>query len=651
MGRWSGCFPYHTCIILHGKRKNHNITKQSGYEGMRKKLAMLLTATLLASVLTACTKSEDKKEDLTPSSTGGTEAQQTEEPAASPNGDVTKMKADIVVIGAGGAGMTAAIQATQDGATNVVIVEKMPQTGGNTTYATGGLNASETKYQKKKGIKDSNELFYEDTMKAGKNLNDKELVRTLANNSNAAVEWINSIGGDLSVVAMLGGASVERAHRPSDTSAVGPMLVKTFNAQIDKLGIPVLLNTTAEEIQVDEKGAITGVKIKGSEGEQVIECKAVVLATGGFGANPEMVKSYRPDLEGFASTNQSGATGDGIKMATAVGAALVDMNQIQTHPTVDPETHTLFTEGVRGNGAILINSDGKRFVNELETRDVVSAAILEQPNGYAYMIFDDSVRKSLSAIEKYVSAGLVIEADTLDGLAKKIDVDKKTLKATMKAYEAFKKAGKDKDFGRKDLPEGLTNGPYYAVKCSPAVHHTMGGVKINTSAEVVNKDGIVIPGLYAAGEVTGGVHGGNRLGGNAVADITVFGRIAGSSAEQYVKDHGGNTERTISAPLKIETPKATPEVKGNYKDGLYTGTGTGNNGEIKVRVTVKDGSITDIEVMEQKETENLFESAKEGVLPEIIRTQKLEVDTVAGATHSSQGLMEAVRNALDGAQQ
>ena len=179
----------------------------------------------------------------------------------------------------------------------------------------------------------------------------------------------------------------------------------------------------------------------------------------------------------------------------------------------------------------------------------------------------------------------------------------------------------------------------------------MGGVKINTSAEVINKDGIVIPGLYAAGEVTGGVHGGNRLGGNAVADITVFGRIAGSSAEQYVKDHGGNTERTISAPLKVETPKATPEVKGNYKDGLYTGTGTGNNGEIKVRVTVKDGSITDIEVMEQKETENLFESAKEGVLPEIIRTQKLEVDTVAGATHSSQGLMEAVRNALDGAQQ
>lgn len=606
---------------------------------MKKKLALILAGVLAVSSLSGCTSKETPKDEgATPNATA-TESAQPEEPSGN-------MSADIVVIGAGGAGMTAAIQATQDGATNVVIVEKMPQTGGNTTYATGGLNASETKYQKAQGIEDSNELFYEDTMKGGKNINDPDLVHTLVDNSSAAVDWVNSIGGDLSVVAMFAGASVERIHRPSDTSAVGPMLVKTFNKQLEKLDIPVLLNTTAEQIVVDKDGGITGVKVKDAEGEKTIDCKAVIDATGGFGANMEMVMQYQPDLEGFGTTNQSGATGDGIKMATAIGAATVDMEQIQIHPTVDPVTHTLYTEGVRGNGAILVNSDGKRFVNELETRDVVSAAILEQPNAYAYMIFDEDVRKSLSAIEKYVSAGLVIEADTIKGLAEKIDVDAKTLEKTMKTYAAYQKAGSDKEFGRADMPLPLTKKKFYAVKCSPAIHHTMGGLKINTSAEVLNEEKNPIPGLFAAGEVTGGVHGANRLGGNAVADIVVFGRIAGTSAEKYVKDHGGNTEPTIKAPQKETEEQATPEVQGNYKDGTYTGTGTGNNGEIKVEVTVADGNITKIDVTEQQETEGIYESAEAGVLSAIIKTQKTEVDTVSGATHSSQGLMEAVRNAL-----
>ncbi|MDO5521779.1 MAG: flavocytochrome c, partial [bacterium] len=466
---------------------------------MRKKIAMLLVGLMTLTSVTACSTKQDA-----PADTQGQTAE-------------SNKKADIVVIGAGGAGMSAAIQARQDGATNVVILEKMALTGGNTTRATGGLNASETKYQEEKGIKDSNALFIEDTMKGGKNLNDLSLVTTLVENSKAAVEWINEIGGDLSVVAMFGGASVERIHRPGDTSAVGPMLVKTFNNQIEKLEIPVLLETTAKQIVVDKDGKVTGVKISNAEGESTIDCTAVIIATGGFGANLDMVTQYDSSLEGFVGTNHAGATGDGIALGTDIGAATVDLDQIQIHPTVDPASGTLYTEGVRGNGAILVNLEGKRFVNELLTRDVVSAAILEQKDQTSYMIFDQAVRESLSAIEKYVKGGLTVEADTIEELAEKIGVDAATLKETMTNYAGYQAAGEDKEFGREDMAASLTTPKYYAAKCSPGIHHTMGGLKINTEAQVLKEDGSAIAGVYAAGEVTGGVHGANRLGGNAVA--------------------------------------------------------------------------------------------------------------------------------------
>ena len=598
---------------------------------MKKKLAMLLVAIMTLASFTGCSSKEQTPADTTTTDS----AEQTTD---------NTQQADIVVIGAGGAGMTAAIQARQDGATNVVIVEKMPQTGGNTTRATGGLNASETKYQEAQGIKDSNELFIQDTMTGGKDLNDIDLVTTLAENSNDAVEWVNSIGGDLSVVAMFGGASVERIHRPSDTSAVGPMLVKTLNNQLDELEIPVLLETTAKEIVVDKTGAVTGVKISNADGESTINCKAVIVATGGFGGNLEMVVENKADLEGFVSTNHAGATGDGIVMATAVGADTVDMDQIQIHPTVDIETQTLYTEGVRGNGAILVNLEGKRFINELETRDVVSAAILEQKDATSFMVFDQEVRESLSAIEKYISSGLAIEANSIEELAEKMGVDKTTLKETMTNYASYQKAGEDKEFGREDMAASLTTSKFYALECAPAVHHTMGGLKINTSAQVLNTDGKVITGLYAAGEVTGGVHGANRLGGNAVADIVVFGRIAGSNATEFVAENGGHTTATIVVE-KAET-EVKPEVQGNYKDGTYTGTSTGNNGEIKVEVIVEGGNITTIHVTEQHETVGLYDSALEKVVPAIIKTQTTEVDTVSGATNSSKGIMTAVADAI-----
>lgn len=609
---------------------------------MRKMLSVFTAAALITVSLAGCSASKPADTATTEAETITASATTAEQTTA--GSTAVTMQADIVVIGAGGAGMTAAIQAVQDGATNVVILEKMPIVGGNTTRSTGGLNAADTKYQEEEGIEDSVDLFVEDTMKGGKNLNNEDLVRFMAENSADAVDWVNEIGGDLSVVGMFGGASVKRIHRPSDTSAVGPMLVKALSAKIEELNIPVLLETTATHIVLDDEGKVASVKAEDKNGKELtIDCTAVVLATGGFGSNNEMVISYNPDLAGFGTTNHSGATGDGISMAEEIGASFVDMDQIQTHPTVHPDTQTMYTEGVRGNGAILVNLDGKRFVNELETRDVVSAAILEQPESYCYMIFDQDVRDSLTAIESYIKKGIVTEADSIGELAEKIDVNPEALADTMEIYAGYQQSGTDEDFGRADMALPLTTPKFYAAMCAPAIHHTMGGVKIDTATSVLKEDGTAIPGLFAAGEVTGGVHGANRLGGNAVTDIVVFGRQAGTAAENYVMDTTGNTESTITVTAEAE---AAPEVQGNYKDGTYTGTSKGNNGDITVEVTVKEGNITAVALKEHGETAGIFESAEKGVVAEIIRKQTADVDTVAGATNTSKGIMEAVSNAL-----
>ena len=623
---------------------------------MRKSGRKLVSAVLTAAMALSLAACGGQAADATTAAETTTEAasqeettaQETTEEESQAEEPADNQQADIVVIGAGGAGMTAAIQAVQDGATDVVILEKMPVTGGNTTRSTGGLNAAGTSYQEADGVEDSVELFVEDTMKGGKELNDKELVTVMAENSAGAVDWVNEIGGDLSVVGMFGGASVKRIHRPTDTSAVGPMLVKALNAKTEELGIPVLLETTAEKILVDDSGKVCGVTGTDKDGQEfTIDCTAVVLATGGFGANSDMVVEYKPDLAGFCTTNHAGATGDGIAMAKELGAAFVDMEQIQTHPTVNPDTQTMYTEGVRGNGAILVNKEGKRFCNELETRDVVSAAILEQTDGECYLVFDQAVRESLAAIESYIKAGIVTEADTPEALGEAIGIDGAALAETLKTYAGYKVAGKDEDFGRESMELALDKPKYYAALCAPAIHHTMGGVKINTKTEVLKEDGTAIPGLFAAGEVTGGVHGANRLGGNAVTDIVVFGRIAGTAAEDYVAANGGHTEAEITAEDGGEG--AVPTVQGNFKDGVYEGTGKGNNGDITVEVTVEGGNIVSVVLKEHGETEGIYEAAEKGVVEEMIAGQTADVDTVSGATNTSKGIIEAVTAALEGA--
>ena len=440
---------------------------------------------------------------------------------------------DVVIIGAGGAGLSAAVAAREGGA-SVIVLEKMPIVGGNTNYATGGLNASETSIQAKMGISDSNEQYIEDTMVGGKNINDLALVTEMVEKSAETVDWLIKLGADLTDVGKMAGSTNSRTHRPTGGAAVGAHLSAALEKAAKAAGADIRLNQEVTKI-INENGKAVGVVVSTKDGEYTIKAKAVIVATGGFGANPTLVESYKPELKGFGTTNHAGATGDALTWAKDFNAALTDIEQIQTHPTVVPVKNLMITEAVRGNGAIMINRDGNRFCTEMATRDVMSAAILEQTGGTAYLMFDTSIRKSLKAIETYASQGLLTEGTTVAELAQKLGIPEATLEKTVSDYNSYVANGNDPDFGRKasEMPRALVEGPYYVVEVGPAIHHTMGGLKINTKAEVIDTNGNVIPALYAAGEVTGGIHGANRLGGNAVADITVFGKIAGEQAAKY----------------------------------------------------------------------------------------------------------------------
>ena len=488
------------------------------------------------------------------------------------------LEADVVIIGAGGAGMTSALTAAEKGA-KVVILESQAGVGGNSVRATGGMNAGDTPYQDNaafaqaagvektlagigayadnetivkladevkvqwaayqqnpEGYFDSVELMQLDTMIGGKGINNPELVKVLAENSAEGVEWLRNYNIFLDNTGAFGGASVNRIHWPKvdgkKTNVGSYMIPLLEKACKENASISILFETTAYEIVMVD-GAAKGVKATGKTGNTVtVNADAVVIAAGGFGANLDMVASYKPELKGFMTTNAAGLQGQGIAMAQAVGAAVVDMEQIQIHPTVQADTAALITEGLRGDGAILVNAEGKRFIDEVGTRDVVSAAEIAQTGSYSWLIVDDAMLQASATIQGYVKKGFVFSGATYEELAAATGMPADAFAATMNAWNGYVAAKNDPDFGRVSFANPLDTAPFYAIKVTAGIHHTMGGVAINTETQVLTAEGTVIPGLFAAGEVTGGVHGANRLGGNAVSDFVVFGRIAGENAAE-----------------------------------------------------------------------------------------------------------------------
>ncbi|NKZ27710.1 flavocytochrome c [Vagococcus lutrae] len=455
----------------------------------------------------------------------------------------TEQTFDVVVVGSGGAGFSAAIEAKEAGK-SVVLIEKMPAVGGNTLISGAEMNVPNNWVQEKLGIKgDSPEKMAEDTIKGGDELGDPHMIQVMTENALDAATWLKD---DIKVeflddqLFQFGGHSYKRALIPKGHT--GQEVITKFRAKADKLEIPIKLNTTAKEL-IQENNRITGVKAENKEG-QMITYKAkngVILTTGGFGSNVEMRKKYNEKMdESYMSTVTEGSTGDGIIMAEAVGADLTNMENIQTYPICNPKTGVIsLLADTRFDGAILVNQEGKRFVEELERRDVISNAILEQTGGYTYQLWNDDINKISGTMkvheaeyEELLKQKMIVKADTLEEAAAFFDIDIQNLKETVKKVNQYAKDGKDEEFNHRGELVSLAKGPYYIEKAVPSVHHTMGGLVINDKTEVLNKDGQPIPGLYAAGELTGVIHGSNRLGGNAITDIIVFGRIAGQEVSK-----------------------------------------------------------------------------------------------------------------------
>lgn len=474
----------------------------------------------------------------------------------------------VVIVGGGMAGLSAAIEASQGGA-SVVLIEGQKTTGGNSAKATSGINGCDTPAQRALNIKDGHDLFYSDTIRAGHDENDPDLVDVLVHHAADSVKFLNGLLDiPIDEVSVGGGHSVPRTHAfsmPPDGKLrpFGATVMRTVFAKLQEIGqstngrFRIMFETRVEDLLTDPQNPlkVIGVRYKSinsAESEELL-ADAVVLATGGFcndhSPGNSLLAKYAGDKSKYPTTNGPFADGSGMKMAERLGAKLIDMEKIQIHPTgfIDPndpksQTKFLAAEALRGSGAILLNERGERFTNELGLRDFVTNRILDhcalnETTGThtAYMIlnqeavdkFGRPAFKFYWEIKKFFK-----KVDNLDELAALIHVEKSVMEKTFKDYNGYKNGLKTDPMGKTVFSvEFKSDETFFIGSITPVLHYTMGGVKINEKAQVINgKNGKVIEGLYAAGEVAGGIHGGNRLSGNSYLDCVVFGRIAGQSA-------------------------------------------------------------------------------------------------------------------------
>ena len=515
-------------------------------------------------------------------------------PASSINQGDEEYTCDVVVIGGGGAGLSAAATVLQQGK-SAIVLEKYPAVGGNTIRTGGPINAADPEWQRtfdenpgerhtiqhllsidekdihqeyladfralkdefasyeaqfgegKGYLFDSPLLHRMQTYFGGKRTDllgnhiygQYDLVKILTDHALESVQWLEEIGVeyDKSIVFAPVGALWRRGHKP--VKKYGTAFVLALSQYIEKMNGKVITDTPAQEFLIED-GEIKGIIATGVNGQKVtVRANAVVLATGGFGANTKMLQQYNtywssiPD--DVKTTNSYAMTGDGIVLGQSVGAGLTGMGFTQMMPVADPITGELFSGlQVPPENFVIVNKQGKRFINEFAGRDVLTKAALAE-GGLFYLIADDEIKKtaantSQEKIDRQVAAGTLFKADTLEELALKVGMDPATLVDTVAKYNSYVEAGEDPEFHKDTFSLKVEKAPFYATPRQPAVHHTMGGLKIDTASRVLDDNNQPIKHLYAAGEVAGGIHAGNRLGGNALADIFTFGRIAGQTA-------------------------------------------------------------------------------------------------------------------------
>jgi flavocytochrome c len=471
---------------------------------------------------------------------------------------------DLIIVGAGLAGLTSAFEANKlsEGQKKILVLEKMPKFGGNSAKATSGINMLNTPLQEKEGVKDSFDIFYKDTMKSGKNLSQPKLVSTVVNDSHYLYDFFTKeIGSDISKLGLLGGHSVARTHRPTKAT-IGYHLVETVYNKIKKIKeIKIIFNATVAELLTNEqKTRIIGVKYYLNENTNnliTLSAKAVILASGGFGhdfdSEDSLLKEFVPDKMKFPTTNGKQTQGIGVKIARKIGIGLTDMNQVQIHPTGFVnlnnryEKHKILApELLRGVGGILINQKGKRFCNELGTRDYVSQKILENcemaksntiTQYESFMLINQKAIDVYGGkVNFYIEKGYLKKYNTFKEFTEKMNISKyyDNLVQTIKEYNESADTKKDK-FGKKVFPQKFDLNDYiYAGIITPSIHYCMGGVTMNENGELIKTDGKIMNGLFGAGEVTGGLHGGNRLGGNSLMECGVFGRRTARAAVEYI---------------------------------------------------------------------------------------------------------------------
>ncbi len=665
---------------------------------MKKRMsALLLTA---AMVLGGCSSGGGNQQagNTTPTTTAETTTQaQTEaETEAEAEAVYDEVKeADVVIVGAGGAGLSAAIAAADEGAESIIIVEKLGKTGGSLNFTSGSMSGAETIIQELDGITDTKESYIEDILSNGADLGDRELIEIFVDEDVDAIQWLWDHGLSEYTFSEQNGLksvfapehqlySIQRTYKPK---AMDPANYKSAVHEILDKEVAAYKNITIDyytevtDLLGNENGQVLTAVGYNSDSQKTV-CyeakKGIIMATGGYSGNPKMMGQYAKHGDKYLVGGADSADGKGIRIMQTVGAA-VDQDKLSYIPTFPMGLEYAEGKGAIGDvymwkaGGIYVNQEGKRFINE--TLDEVvprETALEEQTNAVQYNIFTDKIIEDLKAgnaafmweyyyePEQGIGHKLVQSADTLEELAQIIGVPADALVETVNTYNAAVESGKTDEFGRdfSGAPTAysvavnkIEGDKYYAVPIKALVVMTLGGVTINKDMQVVDESGSPIPGLYAAGEVVGGIWGKFVSGGTGVMGPVAFGRITGRNVVnlelpkgQPVKEASFVLDKALFEKEKVA--KESYDMSG-IKDGIYEATVDGQSGEMVVQVIVADDKIAEVTVLSNHETENIAGPALEKVPAAIVENNSPDVDGVTGATLTSERIREAVRQCLE----
>lgn len=675
----------------------------------KKTLAMVMTTIMIVSSLAGCGKKSDNETQNNGTPTPTAEVTQAPEDNNSPEGEGTgdavsydrTETADIIIVGGGGAGLSAALEASSNGAQSVIIIEQLGMTGGELNATSGTISGAETIIQELDGLtEDTLESYKEDIIHEGSKQGGKPneaLIDVYVQAAKEATNWLWDLGlKDYEFTADAEGR--KSVFAPEHTLFSYPRSYKakakdttTYKSAVHELldtkvkendGIRVDLNTTAVGLLGNEQGQVLSV-VAENNGQTVLytATKGIVMATGGYSANAKLIEAFNSEAHGVITGGLSSAMGTGIYLMQEVGAAITDeaMSWVPTfpmgleNPSV-PGTGRIMTTKTQFAGGILVNTNGERFVDETSADNAAREKALElQPEGIQWEVYSDDIiedllNSSISGMYQYffmtdAGAEYIESASSLEELAEIIEVPYENLKATVDSYNAHVEAGDVDEFGRKFVEEEgnsfnvavnkIEGDTYYAVKIKPLCVITMGGVQVNTDMQVIDEAGNAIPGLYAAGEVVGGVWGRYISSGVGVMGSVAFGRVAGKNVATLPLGTGEEVKAAsnlIDQNLFVKDETTTEDIfdmNTSFKDGEYEASVSGQEGTMIVKVTITDGKIANVEILEQHETESIAKGALDSIPQAIVDANSVNVDAYSSATLTSNRIKEAVVACLE----